>query len=79
MKLSPMLLLLGLVAPCFGSVPDRRQVSSQADCPGYTASNVRIGGSKIKADLKLSGAACNIYGQDLRDLRLDVEYETGRP
>ncbi|KAI0458204.1 hypothetical protein F5B21DRAFT_44316 [Xylaria acuta] len=47
------------------------------DCPGYTASNVVESDGKLTADLTLAGTACNIYGTDLTDLKLLVEYQTG--
>ena len=48
-------------------------------CPGYKATNVqKNGGSIVSADLTLAGAACNVYGTDLDNLVLQVEYETGR-
>ncbi|KAI1823766.1 glycoside hydrolase family 31 protein [Xylaria intraflava] len=47
------------------------------DCPGYTASNVTETEGTLTADLTLSGTACNIYGTDLTDLKLLVEYQTG--
>ncbi len=47
------------------------------DCPGYTASNIVESDGKLTADLSLAGAACNIYGTDLTDLKLLVEYQTG--
>ncbi|KAI1432490.1 glycoside hydrolase family 31 protein [Xylaria sp. CBS 124048] len=47
------------------------------DCPGYTASNVVETEGTVTADLTLSGTACNIYGTDLTDLKLLVEYQTG--
>lgn len=48
-------------------------------CPGYKATNVqKSGGSIVSADLTLAGAACNVYGTDLDNLVLQVEYETGR-
>ncbi|KAI0521082.1 glycosyl hydrolases family 31-domain-containing protein [Xylaria bambusicola] len=46
------------------------------DCPGYTASNVVESEGKLTADLSLAGTACNIYGTDLTDLKLLVEYQT---
>lgn len=48
-----------------------------AGCPGYTASNVKTSDSGITADLKLAGEACNAYGDDLKNLILEVTYETG--
>jgi alpha-glucosidase len=46
-------------------------------CPGYKASNVVSTGSTLTADLSLNGPACNVYGTDLTDLKLVVEYQTG--
>jgi len=77
MKLCKTSVLLGLVAPSLGSVLARRQTSNDTNCPGYAATNVQQEGSKITADLKLAGAACNVYGKDLVDLKLDVTYDTG--
>lgn len=48
-----------------------------ADCPGYAASNVKTSDSGLKANLKLAGEACNAYGDDLKDLTLEVTYESG--
>ncbi|PGH30431.1 alpha-glucosidase [[Emmonsia] crescens] len=45
-------------------------------CPGYKASNVHELENIIVADLQLAGQPCNTYGQDLKNLRLRVEYET---
>ncbi|KAI1129267.1 glycosyl hydrolases family 31-domain-containing protein [Nemania abortiva] len=50
--------------------------ASVDDCPGYTASNVVESDGKLTADLGLAGTACNIYGTDLTDLKLLVEYQT---
>ncbi|KAI0403844.1 glycosyl hydrolases family 31-domain-containing protein [Xylaria palmicola] len=50
--------------------------ASVDDCPGYTASNVVESDGKLTADLTLAGTACNIYGTDLKDLKLLVEYQT---
>ncbi|KAI2469457.1 glycoside hydrolase family 31 protein [Annulohypoxylon bovei var. microspora] len=45
-------------------------------CPGYTASNVVKTASGLTADLTLAGDACNVYGTDLKDLTLEVSYDT---
>ncbi|KAG9193790.1 alpha-glucosidase [Alternaria panax] len=45
-------------------------------CPGYTASNVVDSDSGLTADLTLSGEACNAYSDDIKDLKLVVEYQT---
>jgi alpha-glucosidase len=47
-------------------------------CPGYTASNVVESDSGLTADLTLSGDACNAYSDDIKDLKLLVEYQTGK-
>lgn len=56
----------------------QRQALSVDQCPGYVASNVQYSaGLVVGADLRLAGAACNAYGTDLTNLRLDVEYQAG--
>ncbi|KAG9246753.1 glycoside hydrolase family 31 protein [Calycina marina] len=47
-----------------------------ASCPGYKASNVRTTSSSLTASLILAGRACNVYGTDLQNLTLTVEYQT---
>ncbi len=57
-----------------------RDYSSDAPltkCPGYKASNVQTTANGLTADLSLAGQACNAYGDDLRNLKLTVSYETG--
>ena len=45
-------------------------------CPGYTASNVETSSTGLTASLSLAGDACNVYGTDIHDLVLTVEYQT---
>lgn len=47
------------------------------DCPGYSATNVKYIHNGLTADLELAGDACNVYGTDIADLTLTVEYQTG--
>ena len=57
-----------------------RQSNNTGDisaCPGYAASNVVNTTSGLTADLTLAGTACNVYGTDITDLTLTVEYQTG--
>ncbi|KAF2655249.1 glycoside hydrolase family 31 protein [Lophiostoma macrostomum CBS 122681] len=56
----------------------RRQNSSSdlGSCPGYAASNVVKTDSSLTADLTLAGSACNVYSDDLQDLKLLVEYQS---
>jgi hypothetical protein len=53
------------------------EVSPTVFCPGYTASNVKYTENGITAHLSLAGPACDEYGDDLNDLRLTIDYETG--
>ncbi|KAF2470215.1 alpha/beta-glucosidase agdC [Lindgomyces ingoldianus] len=66
------LLLWSTIAQWGFSVPLRRG----PDCPGYSASNVKKTDSGITADLTLAGSECNIYGQDLHELKFLAEYQT---
>lgn len=72
------LLVLGSAVPALTSSLVERQSSSLESCPGYTASNVQDNGSRVTADLALAGTACNVYGDDLTELKLEVEYQTGK-
>jgi hypothetical protein len=53
------------------------QAAAVDQCPGYTAKNVVRSATGLSADLKLAGKACDAYGDDLDDLVLKVEYQTG--
>ncbi|KAI1265016.1 family 31 glycosyl hydrolase [Xylariaceae sp. FL1019] len=58
------------------SINDPGAIVPQSMCPGYTASNIienRVGG--FAADLVLAGDACNVYGNDIPELSLLVEYQ----
>lgn len=77
MKLTKVPVFLGLAAPAFGAALVPRQSDSLDACPGYKASNVKDDGATVTANLELAGASCNVYGQDLVNLKLKVEYQTG--
>lgn len=47
------------------------------DCLGYSASHVLQSSNGLVADLTLIGSPCNIYGDDLKHLKLQVEYQGG--
>lgn len=47
----------------------------QTECPGYIASNTQETDTGLTADLTLAGPACNVYGNDIPDLSLSVEYQ----
>lgn len=57
------------------NVIDPEAVDAQTKCPGYTASNVTRTAYGWTADLTLAGQACNVYGTDVTDLRVAVEYQ----
>jgi N-terminal barrel of NtMGAM and CtMGAM, maltase-glucoamylase len=63
-----------LLALLFGALLTTSSLA-QNDCPGYTASNVQQSSTGLTADLQLAGPACNIYGTDLPNLTLTVEYQ----
>ena len=48
-----------------------------SSCPGYTASDVVKTDSGLTASLSLAGDGCGVYGYDLPDLTLQVQYQTG--
>jgi alpha-glucosidase len=75
--LSKRLVLFGSALAASAHSLEARQSKSLDACPGYTASNVKDDGATVTADLKLAGAACDVYGKDLVDLKLLVEYQTG--
>jgi hypothetical protein len=56
---------------------DLNATSTIADCPGYVAYNIAKTETSLTADLRLAGAACNVYGNDILELKLLVEYQTG--
>ncbi|KAL2860148.1 glycosyl hydrolases family 31-domain-containing protein [Aspergillus pseudodeflectus] len=51
-------------------------VKDLSECPGYKATKHWETKSGFYAHLSLSGPACNVYGTDLPDLKLEVEYQT---
>ncbi|KAK2776239.1 hypothetical protein FQN53_002770 [Emmonsiellopsis sp. PD_33] len=67
--LLPALVSAGLIAPRDYPVPSDK-------CPGYKATHVEQLENTLVADLKLAGKPCNSYGEDLKNLKLRVEYET---
>ncbi|KAG8412191.1 hypothetical protein J3458_014382 [Metarhizium acridum] len=74
MKLWTSVLFSGLASA--GALVNRDGDDALAKCPGYTASHVKTSGSGLTADLRLAGKACDAYGDDLKQLVLEVTYET---
>lgn len=50
--------------------------TSLASCPGYVAKDVVQTASSLTATLQLAGEPCNLYGPDIEDLKLLVEYQS---
>ena len=46
-------------------------------CPGYNATNIKVDGPRVSANLILAGKPCNVFGNDIKVLDLAVVYETG--
>lgn len=66
-----------LLAPLVGAAFLESRFNKPDDCPGYQALNVKEQVSSLTADLVLNGDPCNAYGEDLQNLKLLVEYQTG--
>lgn len=66
-----------LIPPRDIEIASRFESSALAKCPGYKASRVKTSATGLTAELTLAGKACNVYGTDLKDLILQVTYETG--
>ena len=72
--LSKPLTFLGLLGVAAAALVDPATLDA---CPGYKATNVEDNGSTLTADLTLAGQACNVFGTDVQQLKLQVTYETG--
>ncbi|KAH8722742.1 alpha-glucosidase-like protein, partial [Phaeosphaeriaceae sp. PMI808] len=66
-----LILLAGLLQ--WGSSTPLKRADS---CPGYKASNVQRSDNSLTADLTLAGTACNLHGQDLKDLKFSAQWQT---
>lgn len=65
--------------PVIPNIQDPQAVDVQTVCPGYIASNVQTSDTGLTADLDIAGANCSVYGNDVQNLTLTVEYQdTGR-
>jgi alpha-glucosidase len=60
------------------NVEDPSAKQAQALCPGYTASNVERSEHGFSASLTLAGDPCNVYGTDIEDLTLTVQFQSAR-
>lgn len=57
------------------NIKDPEAVNPQTVCPGYRASNIHETESGFTADLDLAGGACNVYGNDIENLTLFIEFQ----
>jgi alpha-glucosidase len=57
------------------NILDASAPNAQDVCPGYKASNVQQSSTGLQADLTLAGTPCNVYGNDIKDLVLTVQYQ----
>lgn len=67
-----------VIASPFSPLYPRQNSTSNSTCPGYRASDVKTTANGLTAKLTLAGTPCNLYGIDLEDLTLTVEYQTGK-
>jgi hypothetical protein len=75
MKLRSLLSLLSL--PFLASSQSQNTFSfSSADCPGYSLSNLSKSPTSLRATLSLIGGGCTAFGNDIKTLTLEVNYET---
>ncbi|KAJ5630886.1 uncharacterized protein N7484_010986 [Penicillium longicatenatum] len=51
------------------------QAPNPQECPGYKASNVVQNDKGVMADLTLSGSNCQVFGNDILNLVLEVQYQ----
>jgi alpha-glucosidase len=58
------------------NVDDPLAVDAQTVCPGYSASNVQQDKNGFTASLSLAGAPCNVYGTDIDELSLSVQFQS---
>lgn len=58
------------------NVEDPQAVDAQSVCPGYQASNVQRNAYGFNATLTLCDKPCNVYGTDIEELVLTVDYQT---
>ncbi|KAK6544286.1 hypothetical protein TWF694_000988 [Orbilia ellipsospora] len=58
------------------TIMNNSAVDAQAVCPGYKLMHMRETKSGVDARLYLAGKACNVYGTDIDQLQLRVQYQT---
>lgn len=58
------------------NIHDPEALDAQNECPGYIASDVRHNDFGFTARLRLAGKHCNVYGTDVEELDLEVQFQS---
>lgn len=61
--------------PLVPNIRDPQAVDVQTVCPGYIASGVQTSDFGLTATLNLAGPGCSVYGNDVENLTLTIEYQ----
>lgn len=64
-------------SPTEYGLESRGLTTGTSKCAGYKAGNVKNTRTGVTATLSLIGKGCAVYGEDLKELTLTVDYETG--
>lgn len=64
------------VAPSLTPTFRDPQAPNPQKCPGYKATNIERDLKGVKADLTIAGLNCQAFGNDIRELVLEVQYQT---
>lgn len=62
-------------ANLISNIQDPQAVNAQDVCPGYKASGLEQNDRGLSVTLSLAGTPCNVYGTDVEQLDLKVEYQ----
>lgn len=62
-------------APLLPNIRDPLAIAAQHACPGYLLSNIWQSGTGLGARLSMAGEQCHVYGNDVEELQLNVEYQ----
>jgi alpha-glucosidase len=60
------------------NIYDAQAVNAQKLCPGYKATNVKKNAYGLTARLGMAGSGCNVYGNDVAELSLAVQYQSDK-
>uniref|UniRef100_A0A093XJY9 Putative alpha/beta-glucosidase agdC n=1 Tax=Talaromyces marneffei PM1 TaxID=1077442 RepID=A0A093XJY9_TALMA len=66
----------GVISSTATSTSGTSAIADLSRCPGYELKHVALTASSLTASLQLAGEPCNVYGADIKDLKLLVEYQT---